>query len=136
MCPHCVPATCHPTWSQELGIIRFIQGFSNDASVLTGVESALKERSCKRVVVMHDSDHRKQTVRSDLSLYNRFVTVGSYLIVQDTKLSRMLGGRYNTMEAVTEFLQEEGKGKFEIDKRFEFLLFSHHHNGFLQRVAE
>lgn len=134
-CPHCVPAQCHPTW-QEPGLISFVKGFSQDAQVIAEVERLLAERSCQRTVVMHDSDHRRTSVAQDLQVYHRFVSPKSYLIVQDTKLSRMRGGRYQTMEAVEEFLASPaGRGRFVVDKGFEYLLFSHHHNGFLQRIA-
>jgi len=39
------------------------------------------------------------------------------------------------MEAVKNFLASPaGKGRFVLDKTFEYLLFSHHHNGFMQRL--
>lgn len=134
-CPHCVPVTCHPAW-QEKGLIEFVQGFTQEDSVVNEVERLLKSRQCKRTVVMHDSDHRGFAVERDVQIYHRFVDIGSYLIVQDTKLSRMRGGRYATLEAVHNFLATEaGKGKFVIDRSFEYLLFSHHHSGFLRRIA-
>jgi len=133
-CPHCVPVTCHPTWN-EPGLIKFVKGYSQEPRVIEEVERLLSERQCQRTVVMHDSDHRRATVVQDLGIYHRFVSQNSYLIVQDTKLSRMRGGRYSTLEAVNEFLESpEGRGRFVIDKTFEYMLFSHHHNGFLQRV--
>mmetsp|Transcript_45587 Transcript_45587/g.90393 ORF Transcript_45587/g.90393 Transcript_45587/m.90393 type:complete len:418 (+) Transcript_45587:130-1383(+) len=133
-CPQCLPVTCHPTW-REPGLIKFVQGYTQEPRVIDEVDRLLKERQCKRTVVMHDADHRRATVLEDLRVYHRFVPLGSYLIVQDTKLSRMRGGRYSTLEAVEDFLASEGRGRFVIDKTFEYLLFSHHHNGFMQRVA-
>lgn len=133
-CPHCVPVTCHPTW-REPGLISFVQGFSQDPRVVSDVERLLAERSCQRTVVMHDSDHRRATVLQDLQIYHRFVQPRSYLVVQDTKLSRMRGGRYSTLEAVEDFLASPAGQGFAVDKTFEYLLFSHHHSGFLQRVA-
>lgn len=135
VCPHCIPVTCHPTWNEK-GLIEFVQGFTQEDPVVAKVERLLQERQCKRTVVMHDSDHRGFAVERDLQIYHRFVQPGSYLIVQDTKLSRMRGGRYQTLEAVQNFLKTPaGKGRFVVDKTFEYLLFSHHHNGFMQRVA-
>merc|ERR1719160_2255480 len=98
VCPHCVPVTCHPAW-YEKGLIEFVQGFSQEDDVVSKVEHHLEARQCKRTVVMHDSDHRGFAVERDLQIYHRFVNLGSYLIVQDTKLSRMRGGRYQTLEA-------------------------------------
>lgn len=132
-CPHCVPVTCHPTW-QKPGLIEFVQGYTQDPSVVEKVEALLTKRQCSRTIVMHDSDHRGATITQDTAIYHRFVSVGSYLIVQDTKLSRMRGGRYTTMEAVEGFLKTPAGSNFVTDKTFEYLLFSHHHNGFLQRI--
>lgn len=133
-CPQCLPVTCHPAW-REPGLIKFVQGYTQEPRVIDEVDRLLKERQCKRTVVMHDADHRRATVLEDVRAYHKFVPVGSYLIVQDTKLSRMRGGRYSTLEAVEDFLASEGRGRFVVDKTFEYLLFSHHHNGFMQRVA-
>lgn len=132
-CPHCIPVTCHPLWNT--GLIQFVQGYSQEPRVVEEVEGHLKARQCRRTVVMHDSDHRRTTIERDLEIYHRFVQPGSYLIVQDTKLSRMRGARYSTLEAVTDFLQTPAGTDFRIDKTFEYLLFSHHHNGFMQRVS-
>lgn len=135
VCPHCVPVTCSPTW-HEKGLIEFVKGFTQEDDVVGKVDSLLKGRQCKRTVVMHDSDHRGFAVERDLQIYHKFVSPGSYLIVQDTKLSRMRGGRYATFEAVQNFLATPaGKGRFMVDKTFEYQLFSHHHGGFMQRVA-
>jgi len=135
VCPHCVPVTCHPSW-HEKGLIEFLQGYTQEDGVVAQVERHLKDRQCTRTVVMHDSDHRGFAVERDLQIYHRFVSPGSYLIVQDTKLSRMRGGRYQTLEAVRNFLATPaGRGRFVVDRTFEYLLFSHHHSGFMQRVA-
>jgi len=132
-CPHCVPVTCHPTWHRP-GLVEFVQGFTQAPDVVEKVENLLAQRKCSRTMVMHDSDHRGATIAVDLPIYQRFVPVGSYLVVQDTKLSRMRGGRYTTMEAVENFLKTPEGANFRVDKTFEYLLFSHHHNGFLQRI--
>merc|ERR1711957_598116 len=114
VCPHCIPVTCHPTW-HEPGLIEFVQGYSQDPDVINQVEQLLSKRQCKRTVVMHDSDHRRETILPDLQIYHRFVQKGSYLIVQDTKLSRMRGSRYSTLEAVHDFLATPVGGDFVID---------------------
>jgi len=132
-CPHCIPVTCHPTWQQP-GLIQFVKGYTQEPAVVEQVEKHLKQRQCKRTIVMHDSDHRGEQITKDTAIYHKFVPVGSYLIVQDTKLSRMRAGRYTTMEAVQGFLKTEAGSNFVVDKTFEYLLFSHHHNGFLKRI--
>lgn len=37
----------------------------------------------KTVLVVHDGDHSKEAVRRELEIYARFVTKGSYFIVED-----------------------------------------------------
>ncbi len=61
-----------------------------------------------------DSSHTKQHVAREIDSYRRFVTTGSYLIVEDTELnSHPVFTRYEPdlgegpMEAVMEFLESE-----------------------------
>lgn len=70
-----------------------------------------------------------------MAAYARFVTPGSYLIVQDTRGGRFIG----PTRAIAEFLAAQPRGshkrpKFVRDRRPEYLLFSQHTGGFLRRL--
>mmetsp|Transcript_13208 Transcript_13208/g.32950 ORF Transcript_13208/g.32950 Transcript_13208/m.32950 type:complete len:406 (-) Transcript_13208:8-1225(-) len=129
LCPHCRDVSCHPLWNS--GAIEFKQGLSWEPKVVDRVEQIVQGR--KKVMVMQDANHLHASVINDLEIYDKFVTVGSYFLVQDTKLTRMRP-RYKTLEAVHEFLDGQGKGRYAIDKRYEYQLFSHHHDGFLRKM--
>jgi len=116
----------------------------------------------KKVLVILDSAHDKEHVLKELRLYSKFVSTGSYIIVQDTningnpvysndsarpylsflrRLSPILGidgprTPYGPgpMEAIKQFLDENDD--FIIDKSRERLLFSMHPNGYLERVRQ
>lgn len=131
-CKNCVDVRCAPIWHSH---VEFLQGFSSEPSVLTLVEERVKQFS--RVMVMHDGSHFYKDVIKDLNNYDRFVTVGSYMVVQDTKMTRMykpLAGDKFPMGAVEDFMSGQGVGRYAIDKQYEFLLYSQHHNGFLRKV--
>lgn len=53
----------------------------------------------KRVMVIEDSTHQREVVLENIKAYGKFVTPGSYLLVQDTR-----GGRWKPAEAVDDFL--------------------------------
>jgi cephalosporin hydroxylase len=87
------------------------------------------------VLVILDSDHSKQHVLNELAAYAPLVTLGSYLIVQDTHVNGhpvepMFGP--GPMEALTEFLATNPD--FVSDRGRERLMFTMHPNGYLRRI--
>ena len=68
------------------------------------------------MLVILDSDHSKKHVAKELELYSPMVTVGSYLVVQDTNINghplRPWGGGPGPMEALEDFLAKNDQ--FEV----------------------
>lgn len=112
--------------------VQTIVGDSIDPAVMSLVQ---QETRGKRVMVILDSDHSKQHVTAELKAYSTMVSVGSYIVVQDT----MINGHPvlpefgpGPMEAVNEFLGSTDE--FIIDHSRERLLHTMHPKGYLKRV--
>lgn len=65
--------------------ISYLLGSSTSDSVFQAVKNSVKES--EKVMVVLDSDHTKAHVLNELRLYSALVTVGSYLVVEDTDLN-------------------------------------------------
>ncbi len=65
--------------------VTFIKGSSVSDEVIDKVRQKVEGK--KTVMVDLDSDHSKSHVLKELELYSPFVTLGSYLIVEDTIIS-------------------------------------------------
>jgi cephalosporin hydroxylase len=83
----------------------------------------------KSVMVALDSAHHGLHVAKELELYCPLVTVGSYCIIEDTKMSRWHSD--GPLAAVKDFVGRHPE--FVIDRSRE-LLYSHHTFGYLKRV--
>ena len=93
----------------------------------------------KRVVVIHDADHRKDQVLDDLLSYSALVSVGSYLIVEDGIVDlfrphELLGVAYDgPLAATQEFLRRNPN--FEVDRTRERYIMTYNPRGFLRRIG-
>ena len=112
------PAREHPLAKST---VDFLLGSSTDPRVVSEVKRRVMG---KRVVVILDSLHTIEHVRAELEAYAPIVPVGSYIIVQDT--------RVGPSEAVHQFLAD--RDDFVIDKSRERLLITNNFDGFLKRV--
>ena len=91
---------------------------------------------CERVLVILDSNHRKDHVLNELRLYSPFVPQGGYIIVEDTNLNgHPVTPQFGPgpMEAVEAFLQEQDDFVIDTTKEKFFLTFNP--RGYLKRVA-
>lgn len=121
------PRPAHPR-------VRYVTGSSIAPEFISLVEAEAKQ--AKKVLVVLDSDHSKSHVLAEMRLLHRFVTVGSYLIVEDSSVNghpvfpEHGAGPY---EAIEEFVKENRQ--FKIDLEREKFLMSFNPNGYLRRVA-
>ncbi len=114
--------------------VEFILGDSVSKETIDKIKELV--RGSKEVIVTLDSDHHAKHVLRELRLYSKFVTVGSYLIVQDTSLD-IWGKRKDywnngPMTAMQRFL--EFNDDFVIDKKLNKFLLTWHPDGFLKRI--
>lgn len=127
---------CHPFASA----IHLIQGSSVDVATVEQVKQVAAGR--RKTMVVLDSNHTHEHVYKELKLYSNMVTVGSYLIVQDTTVEYVPEGfcrnkgwdkGNNPMTAVNVFLEENDNFiiDHEIDNK---LLISSVWGGYLKRI--
>lgn len=87
------------------------------------------------ILVILDSDHSKEHVEKELSLYKSIVTTGSYIIVEDTSIN---GNPVSPdwgpgpMEAVEEFLAKNNN--FIIDESKHKFFISFNPKGYLKKI--
>jgi cephalosporin hydroxylase len=120
--------------------IEYLHASSTSNEALQHVQKRVAE--CGGVIMVTlDSLHRQDHVSRELELYHRFVSRGSYLIVEDSEINGHpvhtehepdigSGGPY---EAIEEFLASHRE--FEADHSCERYLVTSHPNGFLRRTA-
>jgi cephalosporin hydroxylase len=89
----------------------------------------------ERLMVCLDSDHSRDHVLKELELYSDLVTVGNYMIVEDTNVNGhpvYPDHGPGPMEAVIDFLASDDR--FEIDRQRERFLLTMNPGGYLKRV--
>jgi cephalosporin hydroxylase len=114
--------------------ITYILGSSVDPDVIAQVRGRLPATG--NVLVILDSDHRAPHVERELSVYAGMVTVGSYVIVEDTNINNhpvVQGFGPGPMEAVTAFLKDNHL--FVVDAAREKYHLTFNPRGFLRRVS-
>ena len=115
--------------------VTWITGDSVSKAVRREVE--LRATSARTVMVILDSDHSEGHVARELQAYAPLVTLGQYLVVQDTNVNghpvHPTHGP-GPWEAVAHFL-ERHPDEFAIDVRREKWLVSFNPGGYLIRVA-
>jgi cephalosporin hydroxylase len=113
--------------------VKYVHGSSSDTNL---IESVLADRHDEARMVVLDSDHSKAHVLQELHLLAPYVSVGSYLIVEDTNINghpifpTLGAGPY---EAVEEFL--ETHKEFAVDEAREKFLMTFNPRGYLRRLA-
>jgi cephalosporin hydroxylase len=113
--------------------ITYLLGSSTSREIVEEVRDFIKNKN--RVMVILDSDHNKEHVLRELEIYSSFVSIGSYLIVEDTNINgHPVEPDFGPgpMEAVKKFL--EGNKNFVTDKSKEKFYMTFSPDGFLKRV--
>jgi cephalosporin hydroxylase len=109
--------------------IEYITGSSVDPEIVRLVRGRVAAADV--VMVDLDSGHRAQHVLAELRAYAELVTVGSYLIVEDTNFDWTFGP--GPGEALTEFLAADDR--FVVDAACEKFMHTGNPFGFLRRVT-
>lgn len=115
------------------GRITYITGSSVNDTIVNQVKDITNKSN--RVIVILDSDHSKNHVLKEMEIYSQIVSLGSYLIVEDTNVNGhpvLPEFGEGPMEAVNEFLKLHDN--FMIDKEKEKFLMTFNPNGYLKKV--
>lgn len=113
--------------------IRYVAGSSGDREVVDGIFAA--RPAGETCLVVLDSDHSRAHVARELALLAPRVSLGSYLVVEDTNINGhpvLPDFGPGPFEAVEEFLS--GNPQFEADASREKSLMTFNPGGFLKRV--
>jgi cephalosporin hydroxylase len=114
--------------------VTYLTGSSTSPEILAEVQRRLAGAS--RVLVILDSDHKKDHVLEELRLYSPLVTKGSYVIVEDTNVNGrpvFPGFGPGPGEAVDEFLATNKS--FVRDPSRERFFVTFNPGGYLHRIA-
>jgi cephalosporin hydroxylase len=107
--------------------VRYFLGSSTSPAIIENFRNAIHPR--EKVMVALDSDHHKDHVLKELQLYSALVTVGNYLVVEDSIKDPNHPG---AMEAIEEFLKTSSN--FAPDRTREKFGFTANPNGWLRRI--
>lgn len=114
--------------------VTYLLGSSTSDEILGKVAKHVKDQP--KVLVILDSDHHKEHVIEELRHYHKFVSKGSYLVVEDTNLNGQPVKKDfgpGPMEAVEEFMDETTE--FVIDREMEKFYMTSNPKGFLLKVG-
>ena len=126
-CKDCQSPDSNPLWKKY---IKFYQGYSTDRLIIDSIKK--ESLNATSVFINHDGSHEAEVVFKDLKNYADLCTVGSYMVVQDTKLDRFR--RVNPInKAIDGFIAEDSR--FIIDRELElFFFYTQHPKGYLKRI--
>lgn len=113
--------------------ITYLSGSSISDEIIREIRDIIKPND--KAIVILDSDHKKEHVLKELSIYGQFVTKDSYIIVEDTNINGhpvVSDFGPGPMEAVEEFLSLNKN--FIIDKSKEKFYLTFNPNGYLKRI--
>jgi cephalosporin hydroxylase len=110
--------------------ITYMQGSSIDGVIVDRVRAIATGRTCLAIL---DSDHRAEHVIAELDAYGPLVSLGSYMIVEDTNVHDVRSDYpAGPDDAVAKWLPDHPE--FVVDRDCERLLLSAAPGGFLRRI--
>ncbi len=115
--------------------LSYVQGDTLSPDTLQRISELVAGKQC--VLVILDDDHNRDHVLEELRCYGRFVTNGSYLVVEDSNVNGnpvLPEFGPGPMEAIETFMQQSNE--FEIDRSREKFLISFNPKGFLKKRGE
>lgn len=116
--------------------IHYVIGRSTAVDTLQKVADMCNGKTC---MVILDSDHRRVHVKRELLYYHKFVTVGQYLVTEDTMLGSTVNWKYGVnvgpLEAVQWFMGSRYGKKFVNDMLEYHYLTSMNCHSWLRRVG-
>jgi cephalosporin hydroxylase len=119
-----------PEGYPEHGRITYLQGSSIDDVIVDSVRAFADRRTC---LVILDSDHTASHVTAELDAYGPLVSLGSYLIVEDTNVHDVRPDYpAGPDDALAKWLPDHPE--FVVDRDCERLLLSAAPGGFLRRI--
>jgi len=120
--------------------IHYLQGDTTSHDTIQKIKKLMDEinqKQKRKVMVILDDAHDEKHVLKEMESYGKFVTVGQYLVVEDTSM----GGHPafpelgpGPLEAVTKYFNTHND--FEVDLSREKFLFTINPNGYLKKISE
>lgn len=113
--------------------VTYLTGSSTAESIVAQVREMIPRQGT--VMVMLDSDHRRDHVLAEMQIYGELVSPGSYMIVEDTFLNgHPVRPNYGPgpMEAINAFLARNSE--FIVDREKEKFLMTFHPRGYLRKI--
>lgn len=124
--------------------INQIQHIIDELTIEKNARNGSTEKSALKVLITLDSLHSTEHVQKELKLYSKFVSDGSYIVVQDTIIDQnpkfldwfvrpwVQGATAGPAVAVADFL--EANSEFQSDRRWEKYYFTFYRGGFLRKM--
>ena len=116
----------HLVWKRH---VTFLQG--DPLHLFNKTVELLQGRT--RIFIIEDSSHYYRIVSRNIELYHTLIPIGGFMLVQDTKLSRMKKKGRWALAAVNGFLRKHKN--WISDRSWEKLLYTHHPKGWLKRLS-
>ena len=117
-----------------------IKGKSTDPQVINQVKSLVQnklEKKSGNILVLLDSDHSEKNVYEEMLAYADLVTIGSYMIVEDTNVNghpSFSDHGPGPWEAVEKFMAGRIEEDFKIDMHPQRFMLTFNPNGYLKKI--